>query len=117
VWFCSAGGNVSPPVFFFGIFQLVIAVGTLSAVLAPGSRFARMWPGGAQQRPVRLTLGLAASYGAMGLYCLAYGLLPVTSWPGNNPDGGIAFVVIFFAGLMLLTIPRIIVTRAIYRKA
>jgi hypothetical protein len=108
---------VTPPVFFFGIFQLVIAIGTFSAAIAPGSRFARMWPGGAQQRPTRLTVQLAASYAAMGIYCLAYGLLPVTSWPGYNPDGGITFVVIFFAGLLLLTIPRIVVTRAIYRKA
>ena len=108
---------MSPPVFFFGIFQMIIAVGTLSAVVAPGSRFARMWPGGALQRPPRLTVALAASYGAMGLYCLAYGLLPVTSWPGYNPDGGITFVVIFVAGLLLVTIPRIIVTRALYRKA
>ncbi len=76
-----------------------------------------MWPGGAQQRPTRPTLGLAASYAAMSLYCLAYGLRPVTSWPGYNPEGGLTFAIIFFAGIVLLTIPRIIFTRAIYRKA
>jgi hypothetical protein len=108
---------VTPPVLLFGLFQLVVAGGTLAAVVAPGSRFARAWPAGAQQLPVRTTLALAACYGLMGLYCLVYGFLPVTSWPGYRPDGGITFIVIFLAGLLILAIPRVLVTLAMRRNA